>query len=241
MYEPKLAIIRTSASIEIRENIMDNSESRKYVYVCSWRYGHSWNNMALLLKIAADKVLAAQQDASKFLQDYAGKEKDPAMVDHILLKWFERDLFPVYMLLIGYALENAFKGIIACRTSLDDCEFIKEDDFANFRVPVKNGTQTMRIDKHGLRYLLEAKALTLEFSEEEKGVMDKLDLYVQWCGRYPIPREYGGQNIIARTLLPNPDDELYKIIDAIYDKAMSELKVPDTSLVRELYAQDSRV
>jgi hypothetical protein len=134
------------------------------------------------------------------------------------------ELYPIYMLLAGYALENAFKGVIICGTWLYDHRCIRLDDFADLRVPVKNDVQCIQIDKHGLSRLLRARAMTLEFSPDEKKVMAELDMHVLWGGRYPIPKRYElDKPFQVQPMVPF--EEHYKIIDRIYDEATKELNL----------------
>ena len=97
------------------------------------------------------------------------REFSDAKLQRFLLTWCEKGLrqspekaltglpdglglYPVYMLLAGYALENLFKGIIICGMWLEDHNSIDSiKDFEKLQVLVKGSiTQTMPIKQHDL-------------------------------------------------------------------------------------------
>jgi hypothetical protein len=209
-----------------------NIEERQYRYY--WLRGTLWLTTAQMLKRAADKILADQQAALK--RNITMRESEHILVtdDRFISMWLDMQMLPVYMILTGYALEDLFKGIIICGTWLEDPSILSKDNFKDVRVPAKGSGQPMKIDKHGLRYLLGAEAMTLTFEEDEKAVMDDLDEYIMWAGRYPISKEYKPSHI-------QPGGIVYvgygpfKVIDVIYEKSIKELE-----RLNKLQGNDSR-
>jgi hypothetical protein len=89
-------------------------EYEEYTYRYRMIRGFYWHDTAIMLKTAADKILAAHIDAcNHYLNSWNSRDGKPITDEDILLRR-DRELFPVYMLLMGYALENLIKGIIIC-------------------------------------------------------------------------------------------------------------------------------
>jgi hypothetical protein len=95
-------------------------------------------------------------------------------------------------------------------------------DFEKLQVPVKGSiTQTMPIKHHGLIDLLAARNMSLTFGKEEKEVMQKLNDFVLWGGRYPSPKTYDTNFRVTAPPINEPDE--HEIIDKMYRIAATEL------------------
>jgi hypothetical protein len=89
-----------------------------------WSHGFYWECEAITLEVAAEKILDGWQNACKFYRSdlYDGMPID----DRYISASWEIGLFPVYQLLMGYALENIIKGIIICQMSINDHHSIEK-------------------------------------------------------------------------------------------------------------------
>jgi hypothetical protein len=132
----------------------------------------NWHNTAKALKKAADKIretyLVAYRnlDIGKSVSSAPGGVK--IYVDMTKLDIDDLDQYPVAMLLMGYAIENIFRGIIITGMWLEDSKSVDMPNFADLQVPVKGSTDKMGIMKHHLRGLLAAKNMAIDFNDEEK-------------------------------------------------------------------------
>jgi hypothetical protein len=131
-------------------------------------------------------------------------------------------MFPVYMLLAGYSIENLFKGIIICKTWLDDPDVLNVDDFEDIRVPTKGNGLPMSLKTHNLRELLEARAMTLSFEDNKKAVMGHLTEYIEWGGKYPVSLEFY-RHYIRTNGVVDTGYRPFEVIELIYEKSRSEL------------------
>jgi hypothetical protein len=203
---------------------MNDIEDLTWLYRGIWQAGSYWSEEACILKRAADKIRTACVDARQHWEEEIKQSEPLPPVVILNRKGTDMEPYPVYMMLTGYALENAFKGIIICGTWLYNNKCIRVNNFTDLRVPKKNDIQCMPIDNHGLSKLLDAKAMILTFEPEEKKVMAELDECVWWGGRYPVPKKYASRKSFFAPYMV-PFEEPYPIIDRIYDKAMNELAI----------------
>ncbi len=89
---------------------------------------------------------------------------------------FDDPVFPVYMLLAGFAIENLAKAKLVAGGSFPATV---GDDLAP------------ELKSHKLLNLLHQAELTL--SDEESYLAQRLQAFVEWGGRYPIPAKLEGQ------------------------------------------------
>jgi hypothetical protein len=83
---------------------------------------------------------------------------------------FEHPVAEVYMLLAGLAIENLAKAMLV----------------EGSPTPVtKRGVLVRRLLSHDLMRLLDQTGLT--FTAEEIDLAERLQVFVQWAGRYPVP------------------------------------------------------
>jgi hypothetical protein len=195
-------------------------------FICGgWYCGKNWYDKAVTLKNASDKILDAYIEACQHLATRFDSASDGVPVEITRLDLVDLDQYPVYVLLMGYSIENLFRGIIICRMWLDNPSSVEVEDFTKLRVPIKGSTKTMPLMKHGFRRLLAAKAVNIEFSNDEKDMMDNLDEAIIWAGRYATPKEYNGNVIIGPQIirLRPYNNRFIDTIDAIYFKSSEEL------------------
>jgi hypothetical protein len=192
-----------------------------------WQNGANWYNMAKALKKASDKIREAYLVAYRNVD--IGKQVHPVPggfkvnIDTTKLDIDDLDQYPVAMLLMGYAMENIFKGIIVCGMWLEDPKSVDMADFDELDVPVKGSTQTMHLMEHGLRRLLDSKAMmNIKFDDPEKDMMDTLDIFIRWGGRYATPKEYDPADPLGLKRL-EPIEYPYQALDSLYVKSMEEL------------------
>ncbi len=200
-------------------------DAEKFIYRLGMLEGESWLSVANALKTSADNILQDRQGALNALSKDVDEDGFWSNADLFFSVLSRLHQFPIYMLLMGYAIENIFKGIIICRMYLDDPRHFDVDNFNDIVVPVKGSTQTMSINKHGLCNLLSARAMGLCFSPNEKKVLNDLDEYILWGGRYPIPKKYKPYKPHSIKTIGDisPSDEPIDIVNAIYKKSSDEL------------------
>lgn len=195
---------------------MNDNDYMLNIYCDDWKNGQSWERMASRLKTAANIILKANQEAL-----------NPKTENDSTSFFNNTELIPIYLLLMGYALEDLFKGIIICGSWSTNRECLEKDDFNKFCVPRKGRESCMSIANHGLIELLQAKAMnatfTANFTKPERKVMCILDTHVLWAGRYPVSKKYtkkypATNQIIQLSEVPN------ETIDTIYEKAVAELQ-----------------
>ncbi len=192
----------------------------------SWQNCANWYHMAMALKKASDKIREAYLVAYRNLN--LGKHVSSVPggikidVDMTKLDISDRDQYPVAMLLMGYAMENIFRGTIICEMWLEDPKSVNVTDFVDLKIPVKGSTECMPLMKHGLRRLLAAKAMNVEFDEKETDMMDTLDMFINWAGRYATPKEYDPSDPSGLKRL-EPIEYPYQALDSLYFKTMEKL------------------
>jgi hypothetical protein len=79
---------------------------------------------------------------------------------------------PIYRMLMAFSIENLLKGIL-----------IVEGHEA-----IEGGKLSNRLRKHGLRQYADAVS-GVPITKPEKCLLDELQHYLMWAGRYPIPTE----------------------------------------------------
>ena len=128
------------------------------------------------------------------------------------------DLFPVYMMLMGYALENISKGLeLMDRTKpggdLAGCSnlTVKNLDFGG-----KKGHRTLeRMDR-----------LEISLSQEEREAVKITDDHVIWAGKYGVPKSPGQYQ--ASEGMPTSIAEWRKYAEALrplFDRLYEEFRV----------------
>lgn len=107
---------------------------------------------------------------------------------------------------------------------LDDpkSKLLNVTDFAGLLIPFKDGTP-LPLMMHGLRRLLNTKALmNIRFYDPEKDMMDTLDMFIIWGGRYAAPKKSDPKDPF-NLKLSEPIKYPYQVLDSIYQKSMEEL------------------
>jgi len=191
----------------------------------SWQNGDNWYNTAKALKKAHDKIREAflvayhNMDMGKHVS--SGSEGIKVDIDMTKVNIDDLDQYPVSMLLLGYTMENLFRGILICDMWLKDPKSITVTDFADLKVPA-SGTM-LPLMKHGLRRLLAADGMNIMFSEEEKSMMDYLDTFINWAGRYATPKEFDPSDPSGIKHRLEPIKYPYQDLDSLYLKSMEKL------------------
>lgn len=199
----------------------------------SWQNGTNWYLTAKALKKASDRIREAYLVAYRNLDIGKSVTAVPTgiriAVDMTKLDIDDLDQYPIAMLLMGYAMENIFRGIIICRMWLDDPESVNIADFSELRIPVWGSAEKMSIMGHHLRGLLASEAMKklefddeLEFDEDEKKMMDIFDMFIVWGGRYATPKEHDPTDSNGLKRL-EPIKYPYQSIDSLYLKSMEKL------------------
>ncbi len=120
-------------------------------------------------------------------------------------------------------MENIFRGIIICNMWLNDPKSVDVPNFEDLRAPIRGSTDKMILIKHGLRRLLDTEAMTIAFSDDEKAMMDTLDEFITWAGRYPTPKKYE-TSVELFFKKSGPIKYTFQALDSLYVKGIEELE-----------------
>ncbi|MGA7077025.1 MAG: hypothetical protein WBZ42_10885 [Halobacteriota archaeon] len=151
------------------KNHSEQDESQERIIVANYsdvaQNWSIWAHQARKLKRAAEIILVqVRKDIETGLPD---PEERETFLELLL------PLDAVYLSLIGMALENLLKGICV----LNDPSLIDSE-----RGEVKLKTH----DVHSLA----TERLNLKLNEEESKFLEKLERYVTWEGKYPVPLKH---------------------------------------------------
>jgi hypothetical protein len=176
-----------------------------------------------VLKIAADRIYDVWEDACK-LKTSRFFEGTNVRDDSYLLTRREMEMFPIYMLLMGYAFENLIKGIIICKMWLRDPNSVEKASLGKLKFTRKYGRGEYDITTHDFDRLLEAEVLDIVPSDPEKDLLRELQECVIWGGKYPTPKEVKpNETFSLRTGVIVMDYERSKLIKDLYSKWRTEL------------------
>lgn len=197
-----------------------------------WQNGTVWFNRAITLKEAADMVREAYLKGYNHVDRLVKDSVRSREVLHVTAGRDFRDIdkYSVFMMLMGYSMENLFRGIIICGEWLEDPDSIDAIvNYNEFKAHTKGSEEAnLSLMSHGLRRLLGARHMNITFTDEEKSMMDDLDGFITWKGRYPVPKEYSsddpkGLKDFIEVLQPINPSYPYQVIDYLYVKSMEEL------------------
>lgn len=154
-----------------------------------------WANFATTLKAYADSNPIASLEGS--VSDY------------------------VYLMLMGYALEDLAKGIIAHKAYTPAIRDVTpfEEQFKKFKFTRNDGT-SCELGTHDLNDLYMARDIGFDVSDREIAHLKVLSKYTLWKGRYPVPLKIGH---ISSSSEPSFED-LSTTARNIYDKATEEIE-----------------
>lgn len=190
-------------------------------YHNTWINGQYWEKEASVLKAAADRILDAWLKACEIYTSYHFKNINDSI--YILCE-DEIQMFPTYMLLMGYALENIIKGIIITKMSLSDPDSIKTKNFGELKFCLKNGTNRDIKTHHFTKDLLEAKVIDILSSDREKELFNEIEACVIWGGKYPTPKELRlNKHFVSPTGAITMSTRKPEEIKALYKKWSTEL------------------
>ena len=124
----------------------------------------SWRRNANWLKASADVVFKLWSDEMiRPFDNPTGPEIVPAEVGFVA------------MMLAGLALENLAKALVIRREGLG---------------AASSGRLPAYLEKHGIRvYLSRGK---FKLSMEDRELVERLERFVMWAGRYPVPKNVQG-------------------------------------------------
>jgi hypothetical protein len=168
----------------------------------SARNPHGWLDTADALKRSADILLAESDDERRKLVDAFAKGEWASLADELADVAGAPFLWPVYLQLAGLAIENLAKGIAVA----GDPSIVEADKRG--RLLDWGHISAKLVDELGIR--LEA---------DEVALVEKLRVYVDWAGRYPVPLfalKLAGSRTFKRASDPAG-------IDALYARLRSEL------------------
>lgn len=127
----------------------------------------------------------------------------------------------VYLMLMGLALENLAKGIIARKSYGKETTDVTayEEKIKNLKITLNDG-KTISINTHRLDELYCAKNIGFQISSTERDHLKIISEYIEWKGRYPVPLDINKLTSNA----PEPNfEELSTTAKSIYEKAITEL------------------
>ena len=132
----------------------------------------------------------------------------------------------VYLMLMGYALEDLAKCIIANKAYTPAITDVTpfEEKLKTFKFIRKDG-QERELGKHNLDDLYLAKDIGFEVSAAEIDHLKIISIYTLWKGRYPVPLDIAKMSSSSE---PSFGD-LSKTAMSIYDRAMAEVEKLRTS------------
>jgi hypothetical protein len=161
-----------------------------------------WLHTADALKRSADVLLATSDEDRRELVEAFSKGEWPSIADELADVAGAPFLWPVYLQLAGLAIENLAKGISIARDPT-----ITEPDKGD------------RLFKWGHISAKLFDQLEIPLDEKERALVDGLSVYVEWAGRYPVPRfalKLAGRRTFERTGdAPS--------INALFERLRSEL------------------
>jgi hypothetical protein len=136
---------------------------------------------------------------------------------------FRESVGPVSMLLAGFALENALKGVLIAR---EPDRFVQPKARKPDRI-----VDWGRRRGHDLAWL--ASEARLSVTEEERRALEKLTVFIDWAGRYPVA-------LWASEMAPSAEgesagyfsSEVFPIVDSLFERARSLLETEATERAR---------
>lgn len=179
----------------------------------------TWKLNAIILLRASDKIYdaysAAKRHEEEHDEDIHGLLKEQEVEDLLDLQ-----LYPIYLLLIGYTVESLVKGIIFSKNPslLISGEKLSEDH-------TKNHALVDRYQETGL-----------PMDRDTKAILSGLEQFIVWKGRYAIPKNisiYMGQRkfpkiLYDRTKLESLIGYLISELDKIPSLAFENAKLEFT-------------
>lgn len=137
------------------------------------------------------------------------------------------DMGGVYLMLMGYALEDLAKSIILCKAydakPTDVSPF--EERLKKFTFLLDDGKKECKLTTHNLDELYKAKDLGFKVIDSEIGHLKFISNYTQWKGRYPV-----AVDIVKMSSSSEPSfDDLSNTAMSIYNRAMAEVERLRTS------------
>jgi hypothetical protein len=133
------------------------------------------------------------------------------------------NLLPIYMMLMGMAIENLAKGIKVARV-------LKEDN------TIVNGATLEKLGILGHTAPDLIKGLGISLEDDEKKLLDDINEHLQWSGRYSAP-SYEGKHVLSETVEHMTIAEIYnknvfEVLGCLYKrlKDIFDMETDDSSI-----------
>jgi hypothetical protein len=160
------------------------------------RLPQRWLENARRLRVVADSI------GPLFARDMIEAEKRPAdqrIVDDLKYS----DVGPVYLMLVGLAIESLVKGILVHRDPRSVVEGKLSCQLLHHDLPVLFGAAQIRLDP------------------AEKRFVTRLKEAIMWYGRYPVPTKAQRRKRKPEVFVSASDPDLF---DALYERIEVDLR-----------------
>lgn len=197
-----------------------------------------WKSTAIGLLTAADKIYNAYSDAEK--REMArfdsgnyeeGIQKGQELQDFLDTMY----LFPIFLLLIGYAIENLLKGILYSKYP----GLLEETD-KGLKLNLKKLNQSLKGHELTLLYNEAAKVTDLAaLDTETEDILAILEHCVIWQGRYAIPLNL--QKFKNKKQISSSQINLGKINDLVsrISSALDKIPNPPTHMEKRTRSKET--
>lgn len=161
----------------------------------------SWIDNSEKLKFSADLI---QKEFQKLIKPFLNGQSDYTNEEEIIALWNS------YFLLVGFALENLIKGL-----SVENHREAKDfnEIYNLYWKDYKSGHGISRIAKDNLNNL----------TDKELGLLEKLEIYIVWAGRYPNPISKSEKEFIIDKCNLRYITTDYEIINSLFLKIKDKL------------------
>jgi len=183
-----------------------------------------WKSTAIGLLTAADKIYNAYSDANKreMARFNSGNFKGGILKGQELQDYLDTTyLFPIFLLLIGYAIENLLKGILYSKYP----ELLDETE-KGLKFNLKKLNQSLKGHELTLLYKEAAKVTDLAaLVTETEDILVILEQCVIWQGRYSLPLNL--QQFKNKKQISSSQINLEKINDLVSQISSALDKIPN--------------
>ena len=177
----------------------------------------SWLSTSRGLKHAADHIYdiyyaASEQQLRRIVEEVESGQiqKSQTLLGKELEEYLDCQLLPVYLMLMGFSLENLLKGIVIRQQP----ELLKPDGSFNLK-------------SHKLVIL--AQMGNIQLLPEEESTLETLTTATEWASRYSVPLKQ--EDMFPKKL----SDDTWKQRGYAYDRRKTQEKV--TSLWEKFYQE----
>ena len=125
-----------------------------------------------------------------------------------------------YMMLLGYSLENLFKGALI-KKFIQENYRIEEDSFNYFKKAIWHC-------KIGHEITQMSQSLLIDFTSTETELISRAEKYIKWAGRYFFPRKESDYEVVLQGGLGYKKSDL-KNAENIFKKVKEKFELSDSS------------